>query len=463
MRVVLLGAPGSGKGTQAKRLMEKYKVPQISTGDLLRAAIRDKTELGLRARAAVESGQLVPNEVVLAIIEQRLAAADSANGFILDGFPRNVEQARALDDRLEHIGKPLQLAILLEVDADILLQRLTGRRTCINCGAVYNVYTSPPKIEDRCDECGDILKHRPDDTEATIEQRLRIFQVQTRPLTAYYREQHKLRTIQAIGDVNDIFAGIDKIVNQIDQMGQAVGEREAIVSEIVKAPSVVVTLPLPPVRIPSVVKKSPRLHVPQQAAEKAAVAIAADKGKAAKPPSRLAAAKKAAVKNKGREQTASAKQAASPKKAATTAKQAAARKPAKAARPQKKAVIAQKMSKPAKKTTPAKTRKASPAKQAAPVKKKTTGVATPRPVKKKTTTAKKNTLGTAVRPAKKRGATAKKAVKKAIPKSTRKTAAPKARSKSSVKKNTPKKTLKAKQAIKKKTSKKKTSKKPRSK
>ncbi len=266
MRVVLLGAPGSGKGTQAKLLMEQHQAPQISTGDLLREAIRNKTPLGAKARAAMEAGQLVPNEVVLGIIAGRLADADTENGFILDGFPRNIDQARALDTMLRELGKPLQLAIMLEVDADILLQRLTGRRTCIGCSAVYNVYTSPSKIEDRCDDCGDVLKHRPDDNETTIERRLRVFQIQTQPLVAYYREQRKLRTIQAIGDVSDIYAGINKIVNQIDQMSVIAEELADPADEIVHAPSVVVTEPLPPIVLPGVVKKKTKVNMKQAAA-----------------------------------------------------------------------------------------------------------------------------------------------------------------------------------------------------
>jgi len=266
MRVVLLGAPGSGKGTQAKLLMDEYQVPQVSTGDLLREAIRDKTALGTKARAAMESGQLVPNEVVLGIIASRLADDDTSNGFILDGFPRNIDQARALDDMLRELGKPLQLAIMLEVDADILLQRLTGRRTCSDCNAVFNVYTSPPKMEDRCDHCGEVLKHRPDDNESTIEQRLRIFQVQTRPLIVYYREQNKLRTIQALGDINDIYAGIKKIVSQIDCMPVADLASVPPVDQIVNAPSVVVTEPLPPVVLPEVIKKQTKVNSKKEAA-----------------------------------------------------------------------------------------------------------------------------------------------------------------------------------------------------
>jgi len=207
---------------------------------------------------------------------------------------------------LRELGKPLQLAILLEVDADILLQRLTGRRTCTGCSAVYNVYTSPSKIEDRCDDCGDVLKHRPDDNETTIERRLRIFQIQTQPLVAYYREQRKLRTIQAIGDVSDIYAGINKIVNQIDQMSVIAEELAEPVDKIVHAPSVVVTEPLPPIVLPGVVKKKTKVNMKKTAANddsaskpKPAIAKKAAK-KMANPKSTLKnkVSKKSAVKKK---------------------------------------------------------------------------------------------------------------------------------------------------------------------
>ncbi|HSH85290.1 MAG TPA: nucleoside monophosphate kinase, partial [Guyparkeria sp.] len=143
MRIVLLGAPGSGKGTQAARLVEHYQVPQISTGDLLRAAVAANTELGREAKTAMDAGQLVSDEIVLGMIRERLAQPDTERGFILDGFPRNIAQAEALDEMLEAIEQPLELAILLEVPLDSLMQRLTGRMTCENCGAVFNRYTNP--------------------------------------------------------------------------------------------------------------------------------------------------------------------------------------------------------------------------------------------------------------------------------------------------------------------------------
>lgn len=410
MRVVLLGAPGSGKGTQAKLLMEKHQVPQVSTGDLLREAIRNKTTLGKQARAAMESGQLVPNEVVLGIISNRLEDADTERGFILDGFPRNIDQARALDEMLRELGKPLELAVLLEVEADILLQRLTGRRTCISCGAVYNVYTSPPTIEDRCDECGDVLKHRPDDNETTIEQRLKVFHVQTRPLISYYREQRKLRTIQAIGDVDDIFAGINKIVGQIDQMAVIEEVPDEFVDEIVNAPSAVVTEPLPPVDLPEVDKKPVRAR--KKTAEKSSDEEVVTKPKPKK--KKVVAKKKTAKKKVAKKKTA---KKAAPKKKATvkktakkkTIKKAAAKKKvvkkksvkkktAKKAAPKKKVVKKTRPKKKTAKKTPAKksvkkktTAKKKVAKKAAPKKKASVKKSyAKKAVKKKTSSAKKS-------------------------------------------------------------------------
>lgn len=213
MRLVLLGAPGSGKGTQAKLLVQKYKIPQISTGDLLRAAVAAGSPLGRQARAAMDAGQLVSDDIVLGMIAERLNSPDARQGFILDGFPRNIPQAEALDGMLARIEHPLQVALLIEVDFDILMQRLTGRRTCELCGETYNVYTSPPRLDDKCDKCGGNLRHRADDNEETIGSRLRVYEAQTAPLITYYRNQDKLRTVQGVGEINDIFSAIHKILD----------------------------------------------------------------------------------------------------------------------------------------------------------------------------------------------------------------------------------------------------------
>ncbi|HSH43670.1 MAG TPA: adenylate kinase [Arenicellales bacterium] len=212
MRIVLLGAPGSGKGTQAKRLQDKYRIPQISTGDLLRAAVAAGTPLGRQAKAAMDAGQLVSDDIVLGIIRERLQEPDARRGFILDGFPRNQPQAETLDTLLAEIGQPLELALLINVDFDILMQRLTGRRTCTSCGWTCNVYSSPPHVDGVCDECGGNLHHRADDNEETIGNRLRVYETQTTPLIEYYRGQGKLRTVQGVGEIEDIFKAVVRVV-----------------------------------------------------------------------------------------------------------------------------------------------------------------------------------------------------------------------------------------------------------
>ena len=215
MRIVLIGAPGGGKGTQAKMLIEKYGIPQVSTGDLLREAVAAGTSLGMRAKAAMDAGQLVSDDIVLGMIKERLAKPDAQKGFILDGFPRNIPQAEALDKMLDKMGKPLQLSLLIDVDFDVLMQRLTGRRTCQSCGQMYNVYTNPPRIEGTCDKCGGTVTQRSDDNEATISNRLRVYEAQTAPLVEYYRKQGKLRSVQGIGEIKQIFANITQILNSL--------------------------------------------------------------------------------------------------------------------------------------------------------------------------------------------------------------------------------------------------------
>ena len=212
MRIVLLGAPGSGKGTQAKLLVEKYKIPQFSTGDLLRAAVAAGTELGKKAKAAMDAGQLVADDVVLGMIQERLATPDAKGGFILDGFPRNIPQAQALDAMLARVGQPLQLALLVDVDIEVLMKRLTGRRTCGTCGAIYNVYYTPSKVPGKCDKCGGTLQHRSDDNETTVRNRLKVYEEQTAPLVSYYKAQGKLRTVRGVGSISDIFKSISDII-----------------------------------------------------------------------------------------------------------------------------------------------------------------------------------------------------------------------------------------------------------
>ncbi len=240
MRIVLLGAPGSGKGTQAKKLTDKYHVPQISTGDLLRAAVKAGTLLGLQAKAAMDAGRLVSDEIVLGMIKERLSQADAQKGFILDGFPRNLAQAEALDNLLVKLKQPLQAAVLIEVDLDTLIQRMTGRRTCESCGQMYNIYTTPSKLDDRCDKCGGNLRHRADDNEETIGNRLRVYEGQTAPLIDYYRDQGILRTVQGSGDITDIHKAIVKIVSNLpDRTVQAAKTGAAVEADAEARPATV--------------------------------------------------------------------------------------------------------------------------------------------------------------------------------------------------------------------------------
>ena len=204
MKLILIGAPGSGKGTQAKYLTEKYHIPQISTGDLLRAAVVAQTPLGRQAKTIMDAGQLVPNDIVIGMIRERIARPDADQGFVLDGFPRNIAQAVALDDILDKLGKPIDAVLQFDVDAEMLIQRMIGRLTCISCGALFNLFTQPPAIDDKCDECGGTLHHRSDDNEDTIERRLNIFETLTQPLSDHYKQKGILHMVEAHGDVNEV-------------------------------------------------------------------------------------------------------------------------------------------------------------------------------------------------------------------------------------------------------------------
>ena len=214
MRIVLLGVPGSGKGTQAKLMAEKYRVPQISTGDILRAAVADKTEVGKKVAAVMAAGDLVSDDIVIDAVTDRLRGPESRRGFVLDGFPRNIPQAQELDTRLGWMGRPVQLVLHLAVEEDVVIKRVTGRLTCANCGAIFNKFFSPPAKRDVCDQCGSKkLEHRDDDNAKTVRARLASYERDTSPLISYYRAQHKLRTIPASGGANGIFGAICEVVD----------------------------------------------------------------------------------------------------------------------------------------------------------------------------------------------------------------------------------------------------------
>ena len=206
MRIVMLGAPGSGKGTQAKRLEAARGFPQISTGDLLRQAVADQTELGLEAKAAMDAGDLVSDDIVLGMIRERIAQDDAANGFILDGYPRNRQQAEDLAGVFSALGLSLDVAVLMDVPTEILMKRLTGRRTCSVSGKLLNIYFSPQAELDACLESGGELLQRKDDNEETIGNRLKVYERETAPLIEYYRDADLLKTVSADGPVDEVYS-----------------------------------------------------------------------------------------------------------------------------------------------------------------------------------------------------------------------------------------------------------------
>jgi len=205
MRIVLLGAPGSGKGTQAKKLMADKNIPQVSTGDMLREAVASGTRFGLKAKSIMEAGDLVPDDVVLGIISERLSQPDAADGFILDGFPRTTQQALDLSELLDQLGTPLDAAVLMDVDFDILMKRLTGRRTCSLTGRLLNIHFSPREELDECVNAGGELIQREDDNEETITNRLEVYRASTEPLIDYYSKRSKLKTINAEGTIDEVY------------------------------------------------------------------------------------------------------------------------------------------------------------------------------------------------------------------------------------------------------------------
>ena len=214
MRIVLLGAPGSGKGTQSQLLVQAFGIPQISTGDLLREAVAKGTDLGKRAKAVMDSGKLVDDAIVLGMIRERLSLPDAAKGFILDGFPRNIAQAGALNALLGELRTPLDAVVLMDIDVDVLFKRLTGRRICQDCGRVFNVFTSPPVTPPHCAQCNDMprLLQRPDDREEVIGKRLEVYEAQTKPLIEYYRSLGLLKIVDADAETQTVFEALRRAV-----------------------------------------------------------------------------------------------------------------------------------------------------------------------------------------------------------------------------------------------------------
>ena len=212
MKIIMLGAPGAGKGTQAKKIAEKYTIPHISTGDIFRANIKNNTELGQKAKTYMDKGELVPDELVVDLIMDRFKEADCVNGYVLDGFPRTIPQAEALDKALAALGDKVDYAIDVNVPDDNIVNRMGGRRACVGCGATYHLVYAPTKTEGICDVCGKELILRDDDKPETVQKRLNVYHEQTQPLIDYYTNAGILKTVDGTVDINDVFAAIVEIL-----------------------------------------------------------------------------------------------------------------------------------------------------------------------------------------------------------------------------------------------------------
>ena len=211
MKLVLLGPPGAGKGTQSAVLSKKYNIPHISTGDILRESVKSGQELGLKAKSFMDKGELVPDDVVIGIVVERLKLADTKKGFILDGFPRTLKQAENLDASLKKIGSGIDMVVYFQTSPAVAIERLTGRRVCKNCGFNYHIKNIPPKKDGICDKCGGTLFQRPDDNEATVRNRLKVYEEQTKPLVDYYAKKGILKKVSGDLGVDELFKVLSKI------------------------------------------------------------------------------------------------------------------------------------------------------------------------------------------------------------------------------------------------------------
>lgn len=214
MRLIMLGAPGAGKGTQAARVAAELKIPHISTGDIFRANIKNGTELGKKAKAFMDAGKLVPDELTCDLVADRLAQADCAGGFILDGFPRTIPQAEALDKVVAELGTKIDYAVNIDVPDEAIIERMSGRRACLSCGATYHVVYNPPKTEGVCDTCGQPLVLREDDKPETVQTRLSVYHEQTQPLIEYYGAKNALVSVDGTKPMDEVFADILKVIGK---------------------------------------------------------------------------------------------------------------------------------------------------------------------------------------------------------------------------------------------------------
>ncbi len=213
MKIIMLGAPGAGKGTQAKQIAAKYSIPHISTGDIFRANIKNGTELGEKAKSYMDQGLLVPDELTCDLVVDRIGQDDCTNGFVLDGFPRTIPQAEALTNALDKLGDKMEYAIDVDVPDENIVKRMSGRRACLDCGATYHIVSIPPKKEGICDSCGSKLVLRDDDQPETVQKRLDVYHEQTQPLIDYYKEAGILHTVDGTQPMEDVFAEIVKVLN----------------------------------------------------------------------------------------------------------------------------------------------------------------------------------------------------------------------------------------------------------
>lgn len=214
MRIIMLGAPGAGKGTQAKKIAERYKIPHISTGDIFRANIKNETELGKKARSYMDQGMLVPDELTISLVMDRFKEPDAENGYVLDGFPRTISQAESLDAALRDSGSQIDYAVDVDVPDEAIIQRMSGRRACVNCGATYHLQYVAPKKEGVCDHCGDGLILRDDDRPETVEKRLHVYHDQTQPLIDYYAQKGVLKEVDGTQDLEEVFRQITAILGE---------------------------------------------------------------------------------------------------------------------------------------------------------------------------------------------------------------------------------------------------------
>lgn len=214
MKIIMLGAPGAGKGTQAKMIADKYRIPHVSTGDIFRANIKNGTELGMEAKKYMDQGLLVPDELTVKILLDRVAQPDCANGYVLDGFPRTIPQAQVLDKALSELGDAIDYAINVDVPDDNIVKRMSGRRACLSCGATYHIEHVPPKKEGICDKCGQPLVLRDDDKPETVLNRLKVYHDQTQPLIEFYTQKGVLKTVDGTVDMQDVFAAIVSILGE---------------------------------------------------------------------------------------------------------------------------------------------------------------------------------------------------------------------------------------------------------